>query len=105
MRSRTVCRRGQEKRGPADIWNRLAAANCRHSTRFAAQFRRDRLSPSAVQGKSRVESCMTEKNASHEPSSEASEAPRPSEGGREHTNLGYRYGAIGISAVAAAMRY
>ncbi|HEY0569265.1 MAG TPA: hypothetical protein VGD13_14240 [Xanthobacteraceae bacterium] len=36
---------------------------------------------------------------------DASQGPRPAEGQGEHTQLDLRYGAIGISAVAAALRY
>ena len=38
-------------------------------------------------------------------SSEASQERVRSEGPREQTNLDYRYGEIGILAVAAAVRY
>jgi hypothetical protein len=48
---------------------------------------------------------MTQNTSSREPGSQASDRPRPSEGGREHTNLDRRYGEIGILAVAAAVRY
>ena len=48
---------------------------------------------------------MTQKTNSHEASSPASQNPHPTEGERATTNLDYRYGEIGILAVAAAVRY
>jgi len=48
---------------------------------------------------------MTQKTTSHETVSYASQTLRSSEGDREFTKLEYRYGEIGILAVAAAVRY
>jgi hypothetical protein len=43
--------------------------------------------------------------AKREMAKSQSSQPQPVELRREHTNLSYRYGTIGIDAVAAAVRY
>lgn len=45
------------------------------------------------------------KTATNKAAKNQSSQPQPPEGLSEQTNLSYRYGTIGIEAVAAAVRY
>src|SRR5687767_8375916 len=71
----------------------------RHSSRFAAHFRRDR---SATGGHPRTTSGEFTMTASKNPKPGNSGEQRPE---RESTGLDARYGEIGILAVAAALPY
>ena len=73
-----------------------AVAKCHNSTRFAAQFRPSKSSPW-------VHGDVKEGNGVRIMSVKATEQKEDS--ARQYTNLDTRYGKIGISAVAAAVRH